>query len=75
MQMLVERSQKSTLMEVVKTTFDGAHPCDLCKRIANNHDDERAPSQPLVKAKLDMFFCSSKCAHLSASVRFSVAAE
>jgi hypothetical protein len=55
-QMLVERSQKSTLLEAVKTTFDGAHPCDLCKRIANNHDDERAPSQPLVKGKLDLIF-------------------
>ena len=55
-QMLVERSQKGSLMEAVKTTFDGAHPCELCKRIANNHDEEPAPAQSLVKAKLDFIF-------------------
>ncbi len=52
-QMLVARSQTGSLVEAVKTTFDGAHPCSLCKRIADGHDEERPPAQSSAKVKLD----------------------
>jgi hypothetical protein len=31
--MLIERSQTSTFTEAIRTTFDGQHPCQLCKVI------------------------------------------
>ena len=32
--MLVEYSQHATLKNAIAQTFDGAHPCDLCKHVA-----------------------------------------
>ena len=53
-QMLVERTQQASFGEAVKTTFDGAHPCALCKRIADGKKREQQPSQTLSKVKLDV---------------------
>ena len=53
-QMLVERTQAASFGEAVKTTFDGAHPCAMCKRISDGKQKERQPSQVLSKVKLDV---------------------
>ena len=55
-QMLVERTQAASFGEAVKTTFDGAHPCALCKRIADGKQKEQQPSQTLLKVKMDVIF-------------------
>lgn len=55
-QMLVERAQAASFGEAVKTTFDGTHPCALCKRIADGKQKEEQPSQTLLKVKLDVIF-------------------
>lgn len=41
--MLVENTQCASLVEAVKQTFDGEHPCGLCKNIAagKSKEDER----------------------------------
>ncbi len=53
-QMLVERTQAASFGEAVKTTFDGAHPCAMCKRISDGKQKEQQPSQELSKVKLDV---------------------
>lgn len=53
-QMLVERTQAASFGEAVKTTFDGAHPCAMCKRISDGKQKEQQPSQTLSKVKLDV---------------------
>ena len=57
--MLVERTQTASLEEAVKTTFDGAHPCALCKRIADEKQKEQQPEQTMLKVKLDVI-CESR---------------
>ena len=39
--MLVKRSQETTVVEAVRTTFDGDHPCALCQAVQNGHQREQ----------------------------------
>ncbi len=39
--MLVDRTQDSSLAEALDTTFDGQHPCSLCKAVAAGKKEER----------------------------------
>lgn len=55
-QMLVERTQQASFGEAVKTTFDGAHPCAMCKRITDGKQKEQQPEQTLLKVKLEVIF-------------------
>ncbi len=52
--MLVERTQAASFGEAVKTTFDGAHPCAMCKRINDGKQKEQQPEHALLKVKLDV---------------------
>ena len=38
--MLVERTQESSLSVAWSTTFDGQHPCRICKAVAEGQSDE-----------------------------------
>jgi len=46
--MFVERVQRSTVTEALQTTFDGKHPCALCRAVkegrAAEQSDPAAPS-------------------------------
>lgn len=53
--MLISNASHSSLLEAVKQTFDGDHPCELCKRIsAAQSQKKQEPSAPLT-AKPDLF--------------------
>jgi hypothetical protein len=53
--MLVSYSAKSGLMQGVEETFDGEHPCSMCKAIKQARESESrradslAPAQPSVE--------------------------
>lgn len=50
--MLLSWSQEVSLVEAVKNTFDGEHPCPLCKAVESGQ--QQAPkSAPLQRIKLD----------------------
>jgi hypothetical protein len=55
--MIVDYSAEKGLVEGVKDTFDGQHPCDLCHSIAKAEKEEsesrEAPFQPDVR-KLEL---------------------
>jgi hypothetical protein len=53
--MLWTYSSTGSLVTAVEKTFDGQHPCDLCKTISKGRsEEERAPAQALVQvAKID----------------------
>ena len=48
--MLVNNSKEGSLVEAVGKTFDGAHPCSLCKAVASGQDEEREQKENLVDA-------------------------
>jgi hypothetical protein len=48
--MLVEYSSKGSLTEAVGKTFDGEHPCHLCKVVKKSKSEEK--KKPLLKSEM-----------------------
>ena len=60
--MAVSYAQNSTLSEALVKTFDGQHPCKLCKAVEEGKKSERkqTPEKPI--NKLDLFCLPSSMA-------------
>ena len=54
--MIVEYSQRSSIKEAVSQTFDGAHPCDMCKAISKAHKTEKQKAAQIVIKKIEMTY-------------------
>jgi hypothetical protein len=52
--MVINYSQHCSLVKAVQQTFDGAHPCDLCKRISKANDAEKKPDNQRGTARADL---------------------
>ena len=51
--MMIQNAQQASFCEAVKRTFDGAHPCNLCKRISRAKGTEKKHDNQLtIKADL-----------------------
>jgi hypothetical protein len=50
--MLAKQARYSRLAEAIQKTFDGAHPCNLCKGISRAQGKERKPPVPVQIHKL-----------------------
>lgn len=50
--MLVSYSQQASLAEAAKKTFDGEHPCSLCKVVDESKKQEQ--KKPLLKAEIKL---------------------
>jgi hypothetical protein len=50
--MLVEFSSSSSLTEAVGKTFDGEHPCELCKVVKKSKTEE--DKKPLLKSEMKL---------------------
>jgi len=53
--MVVNNSQRCSFSQAVAQTFDGGHPCDLCKHITKARDSERKQDKQTPTAKTDLF--------------------
>lgn len=51
--MVISYSQEATLSQAVSETFDGKHPCALCKRIAEAKHAEKKPEFKFEIGKLE----------------------
>jgi hypothetical protein len=49
--MIVDYSRDASLSAAVEKTFDGQHPCAICKSIAQGKKSERHAPVPLAKVK------------------------
>jgi hypothetical protein len=67
--MIVDFSCQSSLQEAVTKTFDGKHPCPLCKLVRAGKSSESKPALPQTLVKYDLF------ADRSASFDFPPAAQ
>ncbi len=54
--MLADNLRTRSLSEAVQRTFDGKHPCPLCKQIAKGRQDEKKGEFPPKLKKLDCSF-------------------
>ena len=54
--MLITRTQNQSVVEAVRTTFDGRHPCPLCKAInsAKNQEKDQQNKASIVKKSQDL---------------------
>ena len=54
-QMTVSFSQAAPLEEALKMTFDGKHPCALCKAVKQGKSSERESGRNMPDKKIDLF--------------------
>ncbi len=54
--MAVRFSQTDTLLVSLQKTFDGRHPCRLCKAVQEGRKAEQKPTTLKVDTKLDLWF-------------------
>lgn len=68
--MLVARSQSEGVVEAVKTTFDGEHPCPMCSAIESGQKDERRSDTeaPALKELTDIKLVATTTCALPAPV-------
>jgi hypothetical protein len=52
--MIVEYSQDAPLAKAIAKTFDGEHPCDLCKHIRRAEHSEKKPEAQFTTLKPDL---------------------
>src|SRR6476620_10779534 len=56
--MVVSYSQSAPLTEAVSKTFDGQHPCKLCKKIEQGRKAEKQSKQTFEGKRLELFSSS-----------------
>jgi hypothetical protein len=55
MGMIIKYSHNGTFSEAIEKTFDGKHPCSLCKQIAKGKQSERKAESQIELKKLEFF--------------------
>ena len=68
--MFIAYSQNASLKEALKKTFDGKHPCNLCKVVQEGKKSERKNDVQKSDNKLD-FFCFNELLTLESPAPFS----
>ena len=65
--MIVDYSKNAPLTEAVQKTFDGQHPCQICKGIQKSRQSEKKSNALELTKKIELFdqqianFCVSAC--------------
>jgi hypothetical protein len=52
--MIVNYSQQCSIAQAIEHTFDGEHPCNLCKNISKARDNEKKPDSQSSVGKTDL---------------------
>ena len=60
--MMVCNAKQVSFCEAVKRTLDGAHPCDMCKRISKANSTEKKQDNQRSAAKADLLCVVRKVA-------------
>ena len=58
--MVVNYSQHDPLIEALAKTFDGKHPCQLCKLVQNGKAQEKKQEKQKPTTKLDQFLTADQ---------------
>jgi hypothetical protein len=69
--MLVDYSQHCSIKQAIVQTFDGAHPCDMCKQISKSKASEKNRDNVQAPAKPDLICVAKKIALLPRFVPFN----
>jgi len=63
--MMVDYSRGASVTEAVAKTFDGEHPCNLCKKISKIRQGEQKSPLVILQAKKEGPFLAVKTVHLA----------
>lgn len=58
--MVVSYSQDASLVEALEKTFDGKHPCNLCRNIDESKRSEKKSDSQLDMKKFEFSFVASE---------------
>jgi hypothetical protein len=61
--MMIDYSKRGTLCQAIARTFDGAHPCSLCRVVNKANTTEKKSDLQLLTPKVDMI-CPKRAATL-----------
>jgi hypothetical protein len=59
MRMVISYSQAAPLTEALAKTFDGKHPCSLCKEIAKGKQSEKTSEFPIAGKKFEFSYSAT----------------
>jgi len=65
--MMVNYSCQGSIKDAVAKTFDGRHPCPLCKLVREGRKSEKKSEAPQVVKKIDLFAARSPAFHFPPS--------
>lgn len=51
---MIDYSKRTALCQAIAQTFDGAHPCSLCKVVSKGKDSEKKQTLQSPSPKIDM---------------------
>jgi hypothetical protein len=69
--MIIVYSQTAPLLDAVEKTFDGKHPCKICKVVDEGKKAEKKQSSRKLASKLD-FFCNPELLAVAPPAPFSL---
>ena len=72
--MLLNYSRAGSVTEAFEKTFDGRHPCPLCRALSKSQESGKKPEAHWPAGKLDLEYCEQACVTPSAHPGFSVVA-
>ena len=72
MGMMVKYSQRSGIGEALEKTFDGKHPCALCKVVAEGKKSEKKPEPGPVAKKFDFSYSAAEFVFAAPSAGWEV---
>lgn len=71
--MLISRAQSGSIVSAVKTTFDGDHPCSMCKLVSKGVAEDSAPKTPSAKKTQEIKMVASIVSELPSPAFFGFA--
>ena len=57
--MIADYARTAKLTVAVEKTFDGQHPCGLCKKIEKSRGSEEKRETQLIASKLELFYAAA----------------
>ena len=58
--MMIKYSEQATFREAVAKTFDGKHPCGICKIVKRSQQADKQSDSQQIKVKVDFFVQTSR---------------
>jgi hypothetical protein len=73
--MIIDYSKRGTLCQAIAQTFDGAHPCSLCRVVNQANSTEKKSDLHAVTQKVDMICPATEPSRIQPFIKFDYAID